>query len=150
VWRPKTDRKAAPDAFTVAIRLLAQRAHGERELATKLARRGCPPEAIEDALARARQLGYLDDTAFAQALVRRRARSRGPHLIAAELASRGVDRDLAREAVSALSREDQVASARRQAGSVTAVNFRKAAGRLRRLGFSADVIREALSLNDDL
>lgn len=150
MWRPKTDPEAAPDAFTVAVRLLGQRPHSEHELTAKLARRGCPPEAIADALARARQLGYLDDAAFANALVRRRGRSRGPHLITAELASRGVDRDVVREAIAALTREDQVASARRQARSLSAVNIRKAAGRLQRLGFSTDVIREALSLDDEL
>jgi regulatory protein len=150
VSRQRTEPAAPPNAFDVAVRLLGQRPHSEHELATKLARRGCPPDAVTDALVRARQLGYVDDAAFAGALVRHRSRSRGPYLIAAELASRGLSRDLADAAIAALSRAELVTAARRRVGSSSAVNVRKVAARLRRLGFPTDVIREVLSVDDEL
>src|SRR5438045_1157242 len=71
-----------PDAFDAAIRLLGVRPHGEVELRRKLARRGCPPEQVDEALERARRLGYLDDRAFARALGAYRAGGRGAAVLA--------------------------------------------------------------------
>jgi regulatory protein len=139
-------RDEPPDAFATALRLLSGRPHGERELRHKLGRRGCPPEEVERALARARELGYLDDAAFATGLAARRARTRGPALIAAELAARGVQREVARSAVAGLPRQDLVAAARRLAdrSARSGADRRTAAARLLRRGFPADVVREAL------
>lgn len=116
------------------------------ELRRKLGRRRCPPEAIDEAMSRLRDLGYVDDAAFARALVAERAGARGPALIAAELASKGVGRDVAGEALAAVSREEQVAAARRLAGRSAGDDPRTVAARLQRRGFGTDVIREALDL----
>lgn len=139
-------RDEPPDAFAAALRLLSGRPHGELELRRKLARRGCPPEEVERALARARDLGYLDDAAFAVGLAARRARTRGPALIAAELAARGVQRDVVRSAVGGVRRDDLVAAARRLAdrGARGGADRRTVAARLLRRGFPGDVVREAL------
>jgi regulatory protein len=136
-----------PDAFEAAIRLLGQRPHGEVELRRKLARRSCPPEEIDRAMARVRRLGYLDDEAFARALVAHRSRGRGPALIAAELAARGVSRELAGEALAAVTAADQVAAARRLAAGAAA-DPRRVAARLQRRGFAPEVVRAALGLDD--
>ena len=133
----RTDR-AAPDAFETAVRLLAQRAHSELELRRKLGRRGCPPADVDAAVARARGLGYVDEAAFARALVARRARGRGPALIAAELASKGIEREVVGEAVGSISREDMVAAARRLAARGAGP------GSLLRRGFPPEVVRDAL------
>jgi regulatory protein len=140
----RADPPAPPDAFDAALRLLTARPHSERELRQKLARRRCPPEEIERAMARVRGLGYLDDAAYARALAARRARTRGPALIAAELSAKGVDRDLAREAVAEVTRADQVAAARRLAARSPGVDRRLLMGRLSRRGYPADVVREAV------
>jgi regulatory protein len=136
--------QAPPDAFDAAIRLLGVRPHGEVELRRKLARRGCPSEQIEEALERARRLGYLDDGAFARALVAHRAGGRGAAMIAAELAARGVDREVAAEALAEVSEADQVAAARRLAARAPTEDRRRLAARLQRRGFASDVIRTAL------
>ena len=135
-----------PDAFETALRLLTLRAHSEAELRRKLARRGCPPDEIERALVRARGLGGLDDGAFARSLAAQRARTRGPALIARELAAKGVERAVAREALDGLPREAVVAAARRLAarGAESGAGRRVVAARLLRRGFPGDVIREAL------
>jgi regulatory protein len=142
----RAEARTAPDAFETALRLLSQRAHSEAELRRKLVRRGCPEADVERAVVRARGLGGLDDAAFAGALARERARTRGPALIARELAAKGVDRSLVREALGALPREDVVAAARRLAGraSEAGTDRRVVAARLQRRGFPTDVIREAL------
>ena len=139
-------RATPPDAFATALRLLSGRPHGELELRRKLGRRGFPAEEIDRALARARGLGYLDDAAFARGLAARRARTRGPALIAAELAARGVEREVVREVVGGVSRDDLVAAARRLAArSVRSGRDRRAvAAGLLRHGFPGDVVREAL------
>jgi regulatory protein len=135
-----------PDAFEAAVRLLTGRAHSELELRRKLLRRSCPPDDVDRALARARGLGYLDDAAFARGLTAQRSRSRGPALIAAELAARGVDREVARAAVGSVDRGELVAAARRLAarGANRSADQRAIAGRLLRRGFPGDVVREAL------
>ena len=99
---------------------------------------------MEDALARARRLGYLDDAAFARVVATRRSQTHGPAVIAAELTSKGVGRDLVREALGEVSREHLVAAARRLAGRAGGADPRRVAGRPLRRGFSSDVVREAL------
>jgi regulatory protein len=133
-----------PNALDAALRLLGQRLHSELELRQKLRRYGCLPEEIDRALARVRELGYLDDAAFAHALVTHRARVRGPALIAAELAAKGVGRELAQAAVGSLDHEEVVAAARRLARRGGAADHRTIAARLFRRGFSAEIVREAL------
>jgi regulatory protein len=139
-------RDEQPDAFAIALRLLSGRPHGELELRRKLSRRGCPPEEVERALARARGLGYIDDAALARAVAARRVRTRGPALIAAELAAKGIQREVAREAVAGVRRDDLVAAASRLAarGVRSGADRRTVAARLLRRGFPADVVREAL------
>jgi regulatory protein len=132
------------DAFAVALRLLTQRAHGELELRRKLARRGFAPEEVDDAIRRSRRLGYLDDAAFARGLAAQRARTRGPALIAAELASKGVDREVARAALATVHRDELLAAARRLAARGGSLDRRVIAGRLLRRGFPGEVVREAL------
>jgi len=148
----RNDRRAAPDAFETALRLLTRRAHSEAELRRKLVRRGCPADDVDRAVVRARGLGYLDDAAFARALAGERARTRGPALIARELAAKGVERAVVQEAVGAVRREDVVAAARRLAerAAEAGADRRLTASRLLRRGFPGDVIREALGRDADV
>ncbi|MBF0449035.1 MAG: regulatory protein RecX [Magnetococcales bacterium] len=64
-------------AYDLAVRLLARRAHGERELAAKLRRRQFGPDAIERVLDRCRALNYLDDLRFAKDRLRSRLTNHG-------------------------------------------------------------------------
>jgi regulatory protein len=102
-------------------------------------------------VARVTELGYMDDARFAAGHVRRRSATRGPLALAAELAARGVDREVAREAVAGLSEEDQLAAAvrlvTRQAGRTPPAGYKElldsAGARLLRRGFSPALAREA-------
>jgi regulatory protein len=142
--REGPDAQLPPDALELGVRLLAIRAHGEVELARKLARRGCAIEDIESALERLRVLGHLDDVAFARALAARRAAGRGPALIAAELAAKGIDRETAAAALDLSDRATHRAAASRLAARWTAQPPERVAARLHRRGFSAEVIHATL------
>ena len=87
--------------FTVALRLLAQRAYSLAQMRRTLTRRSDSPEAVEEAIIRLRQLGYLDDQKFAeqQAAALRRNRAFGPRRIIRELKAKGVNYNFIQAAV---------------------------------------------------
>lgn len=134
-----------PDPYELGLRLLGVRAHSEAELRRKLARRGCEAEAIDGTLDRLRERGYVDDGSFAHQLAERRLRDRGPVLIAAELASKGIGREDVATALVGVDRSQLLAAARRQARQVPGLDRIRVAGRLQRRGYPMDVIREALA-----
>lgn len=126
------------------MRLLAVRPHSRAELRQKLRRRGCEAEAIEVALDRCVEVGYLDDVAFARALVNRRSASRGSAAIASELASKGIGRDLAEQLLTGREEAEVEAAARFLARLRPAASDRmRAAAKLQRRGFTVQVIRQA-------
>lgn len=140
------------DPYDIAVRLLARRPHSRRELERKLRRRGFEDDAIAAALTRCAEHGYLDDAGFAAALVRARSASRGRRAIAAELAQRGVGRELLGGALEGLDPEDELAAAitlvrRRLAAHAEPPTLREllddAGPKLLRRGFSPGVVREA-------
>jgi regulatory protein len=97
--RPPTKQR---DAFGSGIDLLSRREHSERELKTKLARRGHGEEEARAALDRLKDNSYQSDERFAASLARSRANhGYGPHRISAELKSHGLARPAIRAAIEA-------------------------------------------------
>ena len=154
--RPQSSfsRPATPpsdDPVARAVGLLARRAHSKWELRRKLRMKGFAAEAVDTAMVRLVELGYLDDSSFAKGLVRRRAALRGPRALSAELAARGVDRAEADAAVAGFDAEAQLVSATRLAERLYArkagIGYREmldtVGTKLLRRGFSAPVVREA-------
>jgi regulatory protein len=148
--RSRADR-ASEDPLPAAIGLLARRAHSRSELSLKLLRRGYAPDAVDSAMGRLVELGYLNDRSFAHGLVRRRGAARGPLALSAELAAKGVDRAEADAAVAGFDPQAQLASATRLAERMLA---RKPVGsyremldgvgsKLMRRGFPATIVRAA-------
>lgn len=83
-------------AIESALRLLAAGPRSERELRERLSRRrGFRDEAVDAAVARMRELGYLDDGAFAQFWVesRQAGTPRSRRALAFELSRKGVGRE---------------------------------------------------------
>jgi regulatory protein len=138
-------------ALDAGLRLLAVRSHSRHELRRKLGRRGYAVEEVEAAVARLVELGYLDDASFAAGHIRRRSATLGPLALAGELAARGVDRELARQAVAALTPQTQLDAAvrlvARQGGRKGMGSYKElldsAGARLLRRGFSPSIAREA-------
>jgi regulatory protein len=84
-----------------AFRLLALRAHSEKELRAKLHAGGFSEPVVERALRRCRELGYLNDEAFARQRARVLAVSRlaGDRRIAFDLRERGIDAGLSAQVI---------------------------------------------------
>jgi len=117
----------------------------------KLSRRGYGGEEVGTAVTRLRELGYLDDAAFAEGHVRGRSSSRGPMALSAELGARGVDREVAEAALDRLSPDIELLGARRLAdrlaGNTRYASYREllhsVGAKLIRRGFSIEVVRKA-------
>jgi regulatory protein len=78
-----------------------------------MARRSVPQEVAERVLDRFGEAGLIDDPAFAQAWVdsRHHGRGLGRRALAAELRRKGIDDEVAAEALATVSAEDEVAAA---------------------------------------
>lgn len=143
-------------AREAALRLLAVRPRSAAELARRLRMKGYAPEVAEEVIARLRELGMIDDAAFAGTLVRDRVRLRpqGARRLASELRQKGVDDETARAAIRETMEgesTDERELARRAAekwrprpGEEPARARRRLHGFLARRGFDSEVIREVL------
>lgn len=134
------------DALTQVTKLLAGREKTRAQLHADLVRRGFDDEAIEAALARAQELGYLDDSRVARrtAVASLRDGWAGDALIA-RLQAKGIDEHTAREAlehaiVELSWREADAANVLMKKRNLTGV---KAARFLASRGFSEDVVNRA-------
>jgi regulatory protein len=95
----RAEKSAVDDPGVVldaALRFLESRARSEAEVRRRLTFAGYRAELVEDAITRLRELGMLDDAAFARAWVesRDRARPRGERALRQELSLKGVERGL--------------------------------------------------------
>lgn len=85
-----------------ALRLLARREHGARELEYKLEQRGIAPEAAAEVVGELAQVGWQSDERYVRSLVRARiAQGFGPLRITAELEGAGVADSLVHESLTA-------------------------------------------------
>jgi len=83
-------------AREACLRFLEHRPHSRFELLTKLRRKGMSDAVSKQVLDRLTRVGLVDDAAFARAWVesRQRRRPQGRRGLAAELAKRGVSREV--------------------------------------------------------
>lgn len=145
----------------MALRLLTARARTRAELEAALVRKHVPGEAIATVLDRFDEVGLINDEQFAADWVdSRRRQRRSVMTIRRELRTKGVADDTIDDAVSGVTRDDELSSARalaasklRAMGSLdTATRTRRLAGVLGRRGFSAEivwtVVREAAGQDD--
>ncbi len=157
--RPRSRASASsdpPDAYTTGLVLLGQRELSEAQLRTRLARRGCPPDAIDAAVDRLRRDRTLDDARVARAAARLEAaiRKRGPARVRQRLRAMGIAADTVDEAVAAVFEEVdeaallQAALARRLRGRAPSDLDDKARARIVRSlagqGFGLDAILKGL------
>lgn len=140
-----------------ALQLLSFRARSESELEGRLRRAGHSDSATRHAMSRCRELGYLDDRAFAEAHVRDRLRlrPRGRRALRTELFRKGISPDVAEAAIEDAFAEFDVDEAgvahrlaskraRRLRGLEPDVARRRLAGFLARRGFPPSVVRAAI------
>lgn len=139
------------EAFELAVAAIARKERTAAELHDLLLGRGVEPEAAAGALEHLAAIGELDDRRFAfrYAQDKRELRGWGPDRIRAALVERGVDGDLAAEAATGETLEEQ-------AGRAAALLVRRgeelsddaARGRalayLARRGFDSEIAYEAV------
>jgi regulatory protein len=88
--------------YRTALRAVERRSFARADLGRRLRRKGHAPEAIERALGRLVEHGFLDDAVFAASFVETRAaRGRGPLRLARDLAAMGVERGVIDRALAA-------------------------------------------------
>ena len=144
------ERCAAPDAWQVAVRLLAVKSRSTEEIRRLLAGRGFAADAIAAAIARLTAARYLDDAEFTRAWLASTAHQRlGPARLSRALRVKGVPEPLIAQAMRELTAtrspiETAADAARRKfpslAGLPRPVARRRLAGFLERKGFSAEII----------
>jgi regulatory protein len=142
----------------VCLRALTGAPKTRQQLAELLTKRGVPDDAAEVVLDRFTEVGLIDDAAFARAWVSSRQSGRGlaRRALSAELRAKGVEPEVAAEAVLAVGDDDERETARRlvdrKVGAMRrldrATATRRLMGMLARKGYNgglaAAVIREAL------
>ncbi|MFW6085524.1 MAG: regulatory protein RecX [Gemmatimonadota bacterium] len=140
-----------------ALELLSFRPRSESELEARLRRERHAADAIAAAISRCRELGYLDDRAFALSHVRDRLRlnPRGRRALRSELYRKGVDRGIAEEAIEeafaefgATERDLARRLAAKRAAALDRVELpaarRRLSGYLARRGFPATIVRDVV------
>ncbi|MFD2764662.1 regulatory protein RecX [Micromonospora eburnea] len=151
-------RDEAELAREICLRQLAVRPRTRAELAGALARRGISEEIAAQVLDRYDEVGIVDDAAFARAWVSSRHAGRGlaRRALANELRQRGVDGEVASEALGELDEETEAETARalverklRTARGEPDAVFRRLVGMLARKGYPPGVairaVKEALA-----
>ena len=157
---PAGDDPGDPEqvARSICLRALTGAPKTRQQLADLLAKRGIPGHVAELVLDRFGEVGLIDDAAFARAWVTSRQAGRGlaRRALKAELRAKGVDGEVAEEAVALVDDQDEWEAARRlvqrrmpglrRVDRVTAE--RRLVGMLARKGYGAGlaawVVREAL------
>jgi regulatory protein len=148
-------------AREICLRELAGRPRTRAELAKVLARKEISAEVIAEVLDRYDEVGIIDDAAFARAWVSSRHHGRGlaRRALANELRQRGVDAEVADEALGVLDEDEEAATARalvdrklRTATGAPDAVFRRLVGMLARKGYGSGVairaVKDALAARD--
>ena len=155
------DREPDPHdvARQIVLRQLSMAPRSRAQLEQKLAQRDCPADVAAAVLDRMTEVGLVDDQAYAQMLVRSQQAGRGlaKGALARELRTKGIDDDVAQEALASISDADERDRARTLVGKKLRamhgmgidVQTRRLAGMLARKGYSPSVtyavIRDAIA-----
>ncbi|SDS37552.1 regulatory protein [Nocardioides scoriae] len=109
---PEADPESV--ARTILLNQLTGRARTRAELATKLADREVPDDVAGRLLDRFTEVGLIDDAAFARDWVEQRQSGRGlaRRALAQELRRKGIDDEVAREALDEVDDDDEEQAAR--------------------------------------
>lgn len=139
-------------AYNKGLDLLSRRPHGTKELIKKLCEKGHEKESAEKACDRLLELGLLNDEEFARILANElyERKGYGVKRIKQELAFRGIDREIAENAIESLDFDTQtriiLVIEKKYKGKINDEKGRKRAiDGLLRLGYSYSDIKSALN-----
>ncbi len=138
-------------AMDSAVRLLSYRQRGVHELRDRLERKGIDRVVVEATIGRLKDLGYLDDAAFARSWtdMRLAASPRSSRLLASELRLKGIAPQVAVDATSEVSDEEAAyRAASRRLGALKELEYKPFRERLGRFltsrGFDYSIARETI------
>ncbi len=154
-----TPDEAAEHARETVLRILTAAPKSRSEIERSLARKGYPEQVVAPLLDRFDEVGLVDDAAYAELLVRTRHAERGlaRRAIAAELRRRGIQDEVAADALEQIEPDDERAAAAelarkhvaRTRGQDRDKRVRRAVAALARKGHSPSVafaaVRDALA-----
>lgn len=157
-WQQLEKAVSNERAWEAALRLLEVRPRAEREISDRLRRKGFLPEQIEGVIVRLRDLELLDDARFAKLWISNRAatKPKGALALQNELLGKGVDRQIASDAIAAATDPEREAAACEQVARQAARRYssiedwssfqRKLGGVLQRRGFTWETVGPVLRL----
>ncbi|WP_432360843.1 recombination regulator RecX [Sporosarcina sp. UB5] len=141
-------------AFNRALHYLSFRMRSEFEVKKKLLDLEFGEAVVLEAIVKLRRLGFLDDQAFSEALMRtqKNASNKGPKAIQQELQKKGVGKELQQQVLENYSEEEQFAVAKKLAEKAARSNRSIAPAQLKqkiqsalaRKGFSFDLISSVM------
>ena len=162
---PKNDPEPDHEAIARKILLdaLTGQARSRKELADKLEKKEVPAALATRLLDRFEEVGLIDDEAFAKAWIASRQPGKGlaRRALAQELRRKGIDDDVARDALDEIDPDDEREAGRRMVRRKLRslerfddqTKTRRLVGMLARKGYGAGVaysiVREELALSDD-
>ncbi|GAA1610636.1 hypothetical protein GCM10009789_76240 [Kribbella sancticallisti] len=162
---PAIDQPSDPEsvARTILLDKLTAQPRTRSELADMLAERDIPDDVASAVLDRFTEVGLIDDAAFANAWVesRHRGRGLGKRALAQELRRKGVDDELARDALDELDPDQEEATARalvrRKMRSMRSLDrqvaMRRLLGMLARKGYpgglAMTIVKQELAASDE-
>jgi len=139
-------------AYLTALRYLGIRPRTSSQLHTYLLEKGFSPSIAEEVCLSCKEQRYLDDQVFARQWVdeRLRIKPRSSYMLRMELQQRGIEKSIIEEAVSAVTREEELAAARalvekklrRLSGQPNPDEERKLLSMLQRKGFSHSLVQQ--------
>ncbi|HMT33272.1 MAG TPA: regulatory protein RecX [Dermatophilaceae bacterium] len=148
----EADRDADPAtvARAIVLRQLAMGPRSRAQLERKLAQRGCDPQIAATVLDRLSEIGLVDDAAFADQLVHSRRRTKGlaGAALIAELREKGIDPEVARDAIGGVDPQSERARAEdlavrklaSMAGLAPQVQARRLGAMLARKGYGSGTV----------
>lgn len=141
-------------AFNRALHYLGFRMRSEFEVKKKLLDTGYGEAVVLEAIVKLKNLGFLNDETFAEALLQtqKRSSSKGPRAIQQELQKKGIGKELQEIVLDSYSEEEQLQIATKLAEKAANSNRSVAPSQLKqkiqnallRKGYSFDIIKQAL------
>lgn len=150
--KPNAKLEADPEGYArdIVTRQLSDRARSRSDLEQALATKGVPGDVAAGVLDRFEEVGLVDDADFARSWVQSRQRTKGlaPRVLAQELRRKGIDDDVAQDALGELDPDDEIAAAHRlvqkKLRSMSSLDLqtklRRLTSMLARKGYSGQVV----------